>query len=278
MGKNRTINLRTGGRNVMKKVIFFDIDGTISSEETGYIPESAVCAIRQARKNGHLVFINTGRTMFSIDEKYKEIGFDGYICGCGTDIYVGDQCIFRSDQPEGRCREIMEMARQTKVTAVYESHEAVFFDHTLPKHEVIDGLVKRFGLGGRNVPEVIDGDEIPFEKFCFWVSGEADLEAFLEYIAPYFQYVDRGNDMYELMPKGISKGTGIQVILDYYQIPLENSYAIGDSTNDLAMLEYVPHSIAMGNSMKEILPFCEYQTDTVENDGIEKALRHYGII
>ena len=44
------------------------------------------------------------------------------------------------------------------------------------------------------------------------------------------------------------------------------------------MLEYVPHGIAMGVSMKEILPYVEYQTDTVENDGVVKALKHYHII
>lgn len=262
----------------MKKMIFFDIDGTISSEQTGEIPESAIRAIQKARANGHLAFLNTGRTLFSIEKKYTEIGFDGYICGCGTDIYIDGKCIYRCEQPEGRCREIMEMARKTKVTAVYESSEAVFFDRTLPKHDIVDTLVKKFGLSGRNIPETIDGDEIPFEKFCFWVSEEADFQAFHDYIVQYFECIDRGGDMYELMPNGVSKATGIQRVMDYYDIPLENCYAIGDSTNDLSMLKFVPNSIAMGNSMKEILPYCAYQTDTVENDGLEKALQHYGII
>lgn len=83
--------------------------------------------------------------------------------------------------------------------------------------------------------------------------------------------------MYEVVPKGISKATGIQVLMDYYGISLQDCYAIGDSTNDLPMLEFVPNSIAMGNSMKEILPYCAYQTANLEDDGIEKALKHYGI-
>ncbi len=262
----------------MRKLIFFDIDGTISSEVTGEIPESAIKAIRQARENGHLLFINTGRTSFSVEKKYREIGFDGYVCGCGTDIYADGKCIFRHSLPLEKCNEVVEMARKTKVTAVYESYEAVFFDQKVPKHKVVDQLVKKFGLNGRSVPDTTDGANFSFEKFCVWVSKEADFSTFYEYITKDFECIDRGSDMYELMPKGISKATGIQMVMDYYKIPLEDCFAIGDSTNDLSMLQFVPNSIAMGNSMNEILPYCAYQTTSVEEDGIWNALKHYGII
>ena len=42
-------------------MIFFDIDGTLLSEKTFTVPDSAKEAIRKAQDNGHLVFINTGR-------------------------------------------------------------------------------------------------------------------------------------------------------------------------------------------------------------------------
>ena len=71
-----------------RKMLFFDIDGTLVAEGTHYLPQSAVNAIRKARENGHLVFINTGRTRFSIDDFLEEIGFDGYVCGCGTAIML----------------------------------------------------------------------------------------------------------------------------------------------------------------------------------------------
>ena len=58
-----------------RKMLFFDIDGTIVAEGTEYLPKSTVKAIRRARENGHLAFINTGRTLFSIDDFLKEIGF-----------------------------------------------------------------------------------------------------------------------------------------------------------------------------------------------------------
>ena len=46
-----------------KSVLFFDIDGTLLSEKTGEMPQSAVRAVQLAKKAGHLLFINTGRTI-----------------------------------------------------------------------------------------------------------------------------------------------------------------------------------------------------------------------
>lgn len=262
----------------MRKIIFFDIDGTLSTLGTGEIPESAIRAIRKARENGHLAVINTGRTSFSVQKKYRNIGFDGYIYGCGTRVEADGKDIYHSTVSKEKSREIMNIARKMQVTAVYENSEAVFFDKTLPKHEIIDKLVKQFGLHSKDVPDVIEGNEIIFEKFCVWVNDDADFFAFYEYIKDEFDYASHGNHMYEMMPKGISKATGIQMIIDHYNVSLENCYAIGDSNNDLAMLKYVPNSIAMGNAMQDILPYCSYQTASVEEDGIEKALEHYGII
>ena len=66
----------------MKKIAFFDIDGTLTSEIDGSIPESAVYAIRAARANGNLMFINTGRCFQNVEQRFRDVGFDGFVCGC----------------------------------------------------------------------------------------------------------------------------------------------------------------------------------------------------
>ena len=68
------------------QLLFFDIDGTLLSNDTHQIPESALNAIAAAQKNGHLAFINTGRTLRTMPAFLKELGFDGFLCGCGTRI------------------------------------------------------------------------------------------------------------------------------------------------------------------------------------------------
>lgn len=72
----------------MSKVIFLDVDGTLCNYE-GVIPESAKQAIKQARKNGHKVYICTGRSRAEVYQEIWDIGLDGMIGRNGS--YVEDQ-------------------------------------------------------------------------------------------------------------------------------------------------------------------------------------------
>ena len=63
----------------MKKIAFFDIDGTLTSEIDGSIPQSAITAIRKARANGNLMFLNTGTCIQNVEPSFQEVGFDGFL-------------------------------------------------------------------------------------------------------------------------------------------------------------------------------------------------------
>ena len=67
-----------------RKALFFDIDGTLLSEVTKIVPESAKKAISIARSLGHLVYINTGRSYGEIGQVRDIAEVDGWLCGCGT--------------------------------------------------------------------------------------------------------------------------------------------------------------------------------------------------
>lgn len=57
----------------MGKYLFFDIDGTLLSDVTHTVPQSAIEAIKKAKENGHHCFFCTGRSYFMT----KEISFTG---------------------------------------------------------------------------------------------------------------------------------------------------------------------------------------------------------
>ena len=73
----------------MKKLLFFDIDGTLAYPRNIHTPET-VSEIRQARKNGHNAFISTGRTIDSIPPAVAAIGFDGDIFNAGGIVALED--------------------------------------------------------------------------------------------------------------------------------------------------------------------------------------------
>jgi len=59
---------------------------------------------------------------------------------------------------------------------------------------------------------------------------------------------------------------------------LKDTVAIGDSNNDLPMLECVGTAIAMGNSSKEVLKMADYVTTDCQEDGIWNALKWLGVL
>ena len=67
------------------KIAFFDIDGTLTSEVDGSLPDSAILAIRQARANGNLMFINTGRCYQNVEPRFMEIGL---LCAAAEPISI----------------------------------------------------------------------------------------------------------------------------------------------------------------------------------------------
>lgn len=261
-----------------RKMIFFDIDGTIVDEETKAIPNRTIRAIRKARQNGHLVFINTGRTFFNIPKEIREIGFDGYVLGCGTRIYLNGQLLYEKSISHKKCVEIVEKLRECKIDALLEGSDNIFYDQT----KKLSGKVARskdsFRKKGFDVTRSWDEPDIVFDKFVTWTNDNSDFETFYSFISKDFDYIDRGENFGEIVIKGYSKATGIKFLQDYLNIPLEACYAIGDSTNDLPMLQYVPNSIAMGNGTSSLFDLVSFVTKDIMNGGIEHALAYYDII
>lgn len=262
----------------MRSVIFFDIDGTIMTEdERMLIPESTREAIAATRRKGNLTFVNSGRTAFNINPRVKELGFDGYICGCGTYIEYGGEIILQSSLEKSECLRIAQLMRECRVTPVYEHTNGYFFDDKSPVTEGLRYFMEVFVDSGIDVSGRVEDEDFCFDKFVIWENDRSDMERFRKEIGKSFSIIDRGGGFYENVPLGYSKATGIELILKKLGISAENAYAIGDSMNDLPMLQAVPNSIAMGGA-ERIYPYVSYITTPIEEDGIANALKHFDLI
>lgn len=77
-----------------EKIIFLDLDGTLWTFEK--IPSSALEAIELARKNGHKIYINTGRTRCEVPQFLLDMNLDGYCFGAGSEIIIDNiQVLFK---------------------------------------------------------------------------------------------------------------------------------------------------------------------------------------
>lgn len=259
------------------KIIFFDIDGTILSHRNFQISDSTLEAIRQARENGHLTFINTGRTPAELNDEIKSLGFNGYVCGCGTYIYYGSKVLFHNVIDTSTSRMMIQDFRKYKLDAVLEGTSAIYFENHLNNESI--KFVRDMYVNSHMNVSTWDDPDITFDKFCLWAGENKDAASqFCEKYKDMFDFIGREHDFIEIIPKGYSKATGIQYLLSHLNIPYENAYALGDSANDLTMLRYVKHSIGMGNSQKVVKDIVSYVTKDVDDGGVAHALKHFNII
>jgi hydroxymethylpyrimidine pyrophosphatase-like HAD family hydrolase len=91
-----------------------------------------------------------------------------------------------------------------------------------------------------------------------------------------YDYVyDKEQGHFEIYSKTNTKASGILKVLNYLNIPLENSYAFGDGKNDIEMLSSVGCGIAMGNADDYVKRYAKKVTDTVQNDGVALEIENF---
>ena len=266
-------------KNNTRKLLFFDIDGTLLTPYPWKVPDSTCQALKEARANGHLLFINSGRTYAMISSMIKEMDFDGYVCGCGSQIYMNGELLFSSSNPNELCRETVERLRQCQMPAFFERPDKILYDgaaKALPDAIAqlkVETAVEDLSLYS---PEVYH--TFTFDKFLAFPVPGADTEAFRAFADQHFTCFVHEDAAWELTQKEYSKATGIQFLADHLGVSTEDTFAFGDSTNDLPMLQFAGTIIAMGQSDPKILPHCTYQTTNIEEDGIANALKHFHLI
>ncbi len=260
-------------------VVFFDIDGTIIDDDTQIIPESAIRAVEQLGKNGHLAVVNTGRPYSHIDPRIRKMAFAGWICGCGMEILLDGQWIARHHPAPEICREVVKAARDARMQVLYEAANGdLYTDGELSTHIACTSEAARMRKKGFRVCDI---DELPqpeFMKLVTFCDEFSRPEEFVSRVEGWYDCTDRGNTMLELVLKGHTKAGGMVEFLQKLNLPQEETIAVGDSTNDLPMFGVARHSAALGSGMQELKDHAEYITDTVLNDGIEKAMKHFGLI
>ena len=259
-------------------LLFFDIDGTlITDDERRFLPDSAREAIALTRARGNKVFINTGRVFVNIDDFIRDVGFDGYVCGCGSYIVNDGNVLYHHKIPQDVCRDIAFKCRQFRFYSLFEYAHHTAFDSSIDD-PFRDRLVEYFSTVSRRLITDIEDPDFVFDKFSAWYYEDSDIEGFKKYISKYFDYIDREGNFCEMPPAGHSKATGIKFLLDYFDEDIHNAYVFGDGNNDLEMMNYVDNSICLGGGSELAKKAATFVTDTVENDGLFKAMKHFDLI
>ena len=256
------------------KAIFFDMDGTLTSLKTHKVPESAVEAMRLLKKRGVKIFLATGRHhLLLLNPVVNAIPFDAHLTANGQYCY--------NDREVIRCRPFPRSDKEALVKLLETRPHAIMFQTRTEIFQNLTNAQIQAGTEFLGIPQfpVKDAahclDQDVFEMLLF---ADEEAEREILQVMPGSCSVRWTPTFADLFEASGGKHNGIDALLDYYNIPLEETMAFGDSTNDLGMLQHVKLGIAMGNAMEEVKKAADYVTDTPEKDGIYNALKKFGVI
>lgn len=262
----------------MSKYVFFDIDGTLWDDKM-IVPESTKLAIKKLQENGHKAFVCTGRSMGNVnDPQFDEIGFDGFIAACGNHVEMDGKVLYERNMSYEDVLAIYESSRQNQLPIIYEGSTYQWMDRNgFEGDSYIAYIVENLKDAAKFLDDC-DLKEVKANKFSALVNEKTNYPAVEAALSDHFDFMDHGDGIIEAVPKGTSKATGIAWLCDHLNIAKEDTFALGDSINDLEMLAFVGHSIAMGNASQAAKDAAEYVTTHIHEDGVLNALKHYGLI
>ena len=261
----------------MKKAVFFDIDGTLWDNRM-QIPKSTVTSIKRLKENGHYAFLCSGRSRAAIqaEELLLGIGFDGILAACGTHVEYQGKLIYERNLSEKELDELFSIFQTYRLPVVLEGKHCLYADmEDFEGNVYISNLKKSLGEGFQSLSA--NAGNYTVNKVTGYFK-DGDYEKMKEELSVNYDLIFHSTKVFEIIPKGFSKASGIQKICEYLKIRREDTYAFGDSSNDLEMLQYAGYGISMGNGTIEAKRASDYVTADIWDDGIKKGLQQFSLI
>ena len=271
-----------------RKIIFLDVDGTLVDYDNR-IPESAIQAIRQARGNGHLIYVCTGRSKAEMPQEIWDIGLDGMIGGNGSYVEHEGQVIMHQLIPLEVEKRVVDWLHERGLEFYLESNNGLFASEHF--RDAARSVMKLYAKKKGKTDAEVEHQEVEDVMHGMVFGGELyrdDLNKISFILTSYQDHLDskeafpelkagtwggRGEEALfgDLGVKDITKAHAIDVLLEHLGAKKEDIIAFGDAKIDIPMLEYCQIGVSMGNGGPEILAMADMLTDDVAEDGLYNA-------
>ncbi|MEB2629485.1 HAD family hydrolase [Peribacillus frigoritolerans] len=274
------------------KAIVLDLDGTTLNERNA-VNETLEQYIGELRESGKLIFIATGRTLEEVrDVLPAGMEADGMVTANGMSVFIGKEQIVEHALSTELVEELVAKAGAEEI--FYEVHPNEGTRMALLKDK--DYMVKQ-GLIPK--PETVDENEwlsrqdavedkirwseqldIKSVAKIYFFSNEMDTirkwKAELGKIKQYNAFTTASSTHHnvEVTVEGITKATGVQLLLKHFQLAPEEILAVGDGENDLPLFKLAGHCVAMKNATDLVKEQADEVTEySYREDGLYRFLK-----
>ena len=239
-----------------------DIDGTLIADGCSAPSDAVVKQIERARAQGHLFCLCTGRSYGCLPQSLRSAPYiDGVVAACGTHVMLHGEEIWREEIPRPVLRHLCRYFLEYKRDCLFEGEREVYATGNWLKGLHID---HEDNFENRYPDDGITKLTVPFQM----QPGDR------EFLSEWFSLCQM-EQHFEAILLGNSKAVGIQRLLTATHVAREDSIGVGDSENDLSMIQYVGMGVAMGNAVQALKDVAQYVTTSCSQDGVAQMIRTY---
>lgn len=218
-----------------------------------------------------------------------QYGFDGVIASSGGYIECGNEVIYDCPMTEEQKRSAMNVLKENGVFRTVECMEGSYTDEEFKeflRNHCSEGSNSELLRWREQIEESLnilpmkEYKEQPVYKIVIMSPSREQLTEPERVLASDFVFCLQDGDMHgfvngEVVNRQFDKGKAVERVCNYLHIPISNSIAIGDSMNDMEMLETAGLSICMENGSEKLKKIVDDICPSVKEDGIRKAfLKH----
>ena len=256
----------------MIKAAFFDVDGTFYSHEVHGVPESNLKVLEELKRKGIKTFLATGRHFEELkDLGMGEIVFDGYVMLTGQICTDQDKNLIFGNPMKRENAEFLFNAFEKKELPMMLVEKDHFYVN-MQSDIVVDGQAAI----SSPMPPISAYEGAPVYQIV--VYGGKEVERELAKKVPNCTFTRWSDFGVDIISKDGGKVIGIQKVLEHYGIRREEMIAFGDGENDMDMLQFAGIGVAMGNAEEEVKAAADYVTADIDDEGILKACKHFGLL
>ena len=248
------------------KIVFTDLDSTLTTEERK-IDIRNKKLFELLSSIGVPVVINTGRALSYTIPLCKQFSTSNYvITSNGAEIYnfLIDKMIYRN---------------------VIEKDNLKIIDNLIEKYNLFfmaNGVEKRYSNKVENTLGTIfsnylfdindDIAQVVLESYDIktmaLVRKEIETSKKIKIINK-TKHVTEGKLLYyDIVNSDVSKGNAVKILCDYLKLDCNKAMAIGDSSNDVSMLEAVGYKVAVANASDDVKKIANIETLSNKQNGV----------
>ena len=266
-----------------KALLAADMDFTLLAPGKD-IPEGNKEAIRALKESSVAFTIATGRSSFLVGKFAEDLGIDVPIMTSnGGSLFDAEtrKQFDSMDFEDSKIRELLRFLMTRSADATLYSDEGIFFTPSSTRRAFVNSYNQ--GLEPAKQSPMIDidmdfleKDKLPNFNKILLISADDELVKILSSDKD-LEVISSAPNLFDVMKKGATKGNALLNLADYLGIPSENTFAIGDSDNDISMIEAARYGIAMGNASEGVKAAASYITANYDSLGFAKAVYEYVI-